>query len=95
MPKAEHTKKVVSANVACVISISYNSPIALTPKLCTPIRAAARSAKKQKHDRIVGENNSDKFLKSDLKLRIEVSSGVIESRLLSFKSLPKIIKKPT
>ena len=64
MPIAEHTKKVERANVACVIFMSKRSCMALIPKLCTPTSAAASSAKKQKQDRIVEENNKDRFGKT-------------------------------
>ena len=42
--------------------------MALIPKLCTPTSAAASSAKKQKQDRIVEENNKDRFSFSEAKL---------------------------
>ena len=84
MPMAEHTKKVVRANVACVIFMSKRSCMALMPKLCTPFSAAASSAKKQKQDRIVEENNKDRFLFKEAKQKVVVSVRTLELTFLSF-----------
>ena len=65
------------------------------PKLCTPISAAASSAKKQKQDRIVEESNYDRFSFNEAKLKMVVSLRTLELTCLSFKSLPKITKNNT
>ena len=95
MPMAEHTKNVVRANVACVISMSYRSLIALIPKLCTPTSAAANRAKKQKQDRMVEENNKERFWVSEAELNTVVSMRTLEPTFESFKSLPKMTKNNT
>ena len=61
------------------------------PKLCTP----ASGAKKQKQDRIVEENNNDRFSFNEAKLKMVVSLRTLELTFLSFKSLPKITKNNT
>ena len=66
--------------------------MALIPKLCTPTSAAASSAKKQKQDRIVEENNKDRFSFSEAKLKTGASMRTLEPNFLSFKSFPKMIK---
>ena len=67
--------------------------MALIPKLCIPTSAAASSAKKQKQDRIVEENNKDRFSFSEAKLKTGVSMRTLEPNFLSFKSFPKMTKK--
>ena len=52
--------------------------MALIPKLCTPTSAAASSAKKQKQDRIVEENNKDRFSFSEAKLKTGASMRTLE-----------------
>ena len=69
--------------------------MALMPKLCTPTSAAASSAKKQKQDRIVEENNKDRFSFNEGKLKMVVSVRTLELTFLSFKSLPKMTKNNT
>ena len=59
--------------------------MALIAKLCTPTSAAASSAKKQKQDRIVEENNKDRFLFSEAKLKTVVSMRTLEQFFLSRK----------
>ena len=53
------------------------------------------SAKKQKQDRIVEENNKDRFSFSEAKLKTGASMRTLEPNFLSFKSFPKMTKKNT
>ena len=69
--------------------------MALIPKLCTPTSAAASSAKKQKQDRIVEENNKDRFSFSEAKQKTGASMRTLEPSFLSFKSFPKMTKNNT
>lgn len=69
--------------------------MALMPKLCTPTSAAASSAKKQKQDRIVEENNKDRFSFNEVNLKMVVSVRTLEQIFLSFKSFPKMTKNNT
>ena len=64
-------------------------------KTLSPASAAASGAKKQKQDRIVEENNNDRFSFNEAKLKIVVSFRTLELTFLSFKSLPKITKNNT
>ena len=57
MPSAALTKYAVSAVDAAVAATRYCSTMAETPKLCSPVRPAANTAKYRKH-RITGAASS-------------------------------------
>ena len=57
--------------------------------------AVASSEKKQKQDRIVEENNKDRFSFSEAKQKTGASMRKLEPSFLSFKSFPKMTKNNT
>ena len=74
-----------------VIEILYGA----NTKTLYSTSAAASSAKKQKQDRIVEENNKDRFSFSEAKQKTGASMRTLEPNFLSFKSFPKMIKNNT